>query len=92
MPKNMEFDQMFATSDARNSGVLLNSAQVMLLSSSGLDLKTMLGAARRVAAALLTSGLELRSEVRDHLDGLVNADKTADHYEELDALRKVRTP
>jgi Apea-like HEPN len=59
------------------------------VSETGLRIETMLGATRLSASALLASDLSLDVELRERLGRLASAKRTADHYDELDALRSV---
>jgi hypothetical protein len=69
--------------------------QVMMLdrfrfvSETGLRIETMLGATRLLASTLLESDLSLNVELRGYLGRFASAKITADHYDELDALRSV---
>lgn len=54
---------------------------------SGLATSAMLGACRAAAKAVLDSGIEIAEELRDLLEALVDAPRTDDHFQRLDALR-----
>lgn len=59
------------------------------VSETGLRIETMLGATRLSASALLEVDSSLNVELREHLARLASTRSTADHYDELDALRSV---
>lgn len=59
------------------------------VSETGLRIESMLGAARLSASALLASDLSLDVELRERLGRLASSRRTADHYDELDAVRGV---
>lgn len=59
------------------------------VSETGLRLESMVGAARLSAKALLESDASLDVQLRERLERLATAKRTADHYEELEAVRGV---
>jgi hypothetical protein len=65
--------------------------QYKYISESNLNLETMIGAASLAAKALLASNEELSHKLNEHLSQLVNAKRTTDHFNELDAIRTLES-
>jgi len=63
--------------------------QYKYISESSLKLETMIGATRLAAKTLLEKNEEISNELKNHLSGLITAERTTDHFKELDALRKL---
>ena len=61
------------------------------ISESDLRLKTVIGATRLAAKTLLEKNEEISNGLKDHLSRLSTAERTADHFKELDALRKLES-
>ena len=51
----------------------------------------MIGATRLAAKTLLEKNEEISNELKDHLSRLSTAERTSDHFKELDALRKLHS-
>lgn len=54
---------------------------------SGLLLETMIGATKLAAKTLLEHDEVIMQDLKEHLERLTNANRTNDHFQELDALR-----
>jgi hypothetical protein len=65
--------------------------QYKYISESSLKLETMIGATRLAAKALLENNEEMSYELNDHLSKLITAERTTDHFKELDALRTLES-
>ncbi|HUT30053.1 MAG TPA: hypothetical protein VMX13_09700 [Sedimentisphaerales bacterium] len=65
--------------------------QYKYIGESGLRLETMIGATRLAAKVLLENSDDLPNELKEDLSRLVSAERTNDHFEELDALRKLES-
>jgi len=65
--------------------------QYKYISESSLKLETMIGAAGLAAKTLLENNEEISNELKDHLSLLINAERTTDHFKELDALRTLES-
>ena len=51
----------------------------------------MIGATRLAAKTLLENNEEISNELKDHLSQLINAERTTDHFKELEALTKLES-
>lgn len=75
-------DRFAAIQDAVNA-----ISEYCLVSEKGLQIETMLGALKLTAAKLLLCDASLDSVIKPRVEGLANARKSTDSYDELDALR-----
>ncbi len=65
--------------------------QYKYVSESSLKLETMIGATRLAAKTLLENNEEISNELKDHLSQLINAERTTEHFKELDTIRKLES-
>ena len=71
--------------------IIIAIDQYKYISESSLKLKTMIGATRLAAKTLLENNEEISNELKDHLSRLINAERTTDHFKELEALAKLES-
>ncbi len=79
-----------ATRLARVAPLVRAADRSRFVSETGLRIESLLGAARLSAAALLEADPAIEAGLRKTLEQLASAKRSADHYEELDALSKVK--
>lgn len=74
---------------SRSADIVFRLERFSFVPEAGLDLATMTGAVRAAAKALLASGEELDTALKQCAESIQSALRSSDHYEELDALARL---
>lgn len=74
----------------RSADKITAAERYRFLSESGLKIETLLGCVKRAGRCLLDCASDLQPDVQQRLTALATAQRTPDHYEELEALMSLR--